>query len=144
MRSPIAVVIVGVFVALAGCGGGTSAGGSSRSRSASGGAAALEVTFRTVTPGSDSAAMVDYDAVLQGGKVRLTTIGYAMDAKAAGTAAPREQTSAARAERVNRSDPGLGLELDQRLVGAAGRSEVPHGPGLAGGGVCCGAAEAGG
>ncbi len=27
-------------------------------------------------PGSDSAAMVDYDAVMQGGKVRLMTIGY--------------------------------------------------------------------
>ena len=45
---------------------------------------------------------------------------------------------------VNRTDPGLGVELDQRLVGAAGRSEVAHGPGLAGGGVCGGGAEAGG
>ena len=76
MRTPIAVLIVGVVVALAGCGGGTSARGSSSSRSASGGAAALEVAFRRVTPGSDSAAMVDYDAVMQGGKVRLTIIGY--------------------------------------------------------------------
>ena len=76
MRGPIALVVVGVFVALAGCGGGTSAGGLSSSRSASGGAAALEVRFRKVTPGSDSAAMVDYDAVVQGGEVRLVTIGY--------------------------------------------------------------------
>src|SRR5262249_15996286 len=73
---PIALVIVGVFVALTGCGGGTSAGQSSSSRSASADAAALEVAFRKVTPGRDSAAMVDYDAGLQGGKVRLTMIGY--------------------------------------------------------------------
>ena len=76
LRTLISLVIVGVFVALAGCSGGTSAGGSSTSASASRGAAALEVTFRRVTPGSDSAAMVDYDAVVQGGKVRLTTVGY--------------------------------------------------------------------
>src|SRR5262249_10574422 len=76
MRRPIALVIVGAFVALAGCGGDASAGGSSSSGSRSGGAAALEVTFRRMTPGSDSAAMVDYDAVVQSGKVRLMTIGY--------------------------------------------------------------------
>jgi hypothetical protein len=72
----VGFVIVGVCVALAGCGSGTSASESSDGKRGPSAAAALEVTFRRLTPGSDSAAMVDYDAVVQSGKVRLSTVGY--------------------------------------------------------------------
>lgn len=75
-RSSRAFVLASAYVALTACTSGTQAGSPAGKETALTGAPALEISFRLMTPGSDSQSMVDVDAIVQSGKVHVSRVGY--------------------------------------------------------------------
>lgn len=67
-------MLVAASVVLTACTNVSQAGNPTRKETAPG--PALEVSFRLMTPGSDSQAMFDVDAIVQSGKVHVSRVGY--------------------------------------------------------------------
>ena len=70
------VAVAAACLVLAACGGGTRADTATEKQTVGSNAPALQVTFRLMTPGSDTQAMLDYEVLVQAGKVHLSRVGY--------------------------------------------------------------------
>src|SRR5436190_16241676 len=71
-----AFVLAASCLVLTACTGGKQVGNPTGKKTSRSSTPSLEVTFRLLTPGSDSQAMLDLDVIVQSGKVLVSRVGY--------------------------------------------------------------------